>query len=66
MALARQLKRTAVYVFGDVKSAYYTAIRELSMELPTEPEDRAIILESAEIPFVLLPALQRLLDEPTA
>ena len=64
-ATCKQRSQTAIYFFSDVRSAYYSCCRELFLQLPTDTDDFQDVLDSLNVPLMLLPQLITHLQNPS-
>ena len=58
LARTSALKRTALVVFYDVKTAFYSVIRQMLLPLPLSTEEHPDVLDSVDIPLPLVPILE--------
>ena len=60
LARTSALKRTALVVFYDVKTAFYAVIRKMLLPVPPSREEYLDMLDSVDIPLPLVPILRQL------
>ena len=65
LAATRAARVSAMTLFVDLKSGFYTVVRELVCRLQTSADDLERVLESVSAPKQLEPALLALLAEPS-
>ena len=58
LARTSALKRTALVVFYDVKTAFYAVIRQMLLPVHLSREEYLDVLDSVDIPLQLLPVLE--------
>ena len=63
-AFAGVARRSTLNVFMDVRTAYYSAARELVVDLPALAGDRADLLDSVPIPALMADGLEMILGLP--
>ena len=64
LAATRACGVSSVALFLDLKSGFYTVVRELAMRLDTATDDYERVLDSIGIPWQLESSLLRLLERP--
>lgn len=65
LAAARASRVSSMALFVDLKSGFYTVVRELAVRLQSSGEDLERIMESISAPVQLEAALLRLMAEPS-
>ena len=58
LARTSALKRTALVVIYDVKTAFYAVIRQMLLPVPLSREEYLDVLDSVDIPLPLVPTLE--------
>ena len=58
LARTSALKRTALVVFFDVKTAFYAVIRQMLLPVPLSREEYLDVLDSGDFPLPLVPILE--------
>eukprot|EP00959_Pyramimonas_sp_CCMP1952_P277437 5799761-Pyramimonas_sp.AAC.1 len=66
MQVCRARGKTAILYFIDLKAAFYSTIRSLFLPTRNDAGDRGYIFHSHEIPLVLTPLFEAILQHPGA
>ena len=64
MAVQKSRARTSTVIFLDLRSAFYTAIRQLAVRVPSHDQDLQHVYDSMSLPDDLAPLVKAILQEP--